>query len=116
MIKIKRIYESVSVDDGYRILVDRIWPRGMSKEKAYIDLWLKEIAPSHELRKWFDHDPEKWQAFKERYFGELNSNLTVLKQLEKVISEYEMITLLYSSKDQTYNQAIALNEYLTKCY
>ncbi len=73
MIKIKRIYEDSSETDGYRILIDRLWPRGISKDRAKIDLWAKDIAPSHELRKWFNHDPDKWIEFEEKYFSQLDS-------------------------------------------
>lgn len=112
MLKIKRIYESYSEEDGFRILVDRIYPRGVKKETAHIDLWLKEIAPSNELRKWFNHEPEKWEEFKAGYFTELDENLAVVIIQEKMTSE--KVTLLYSARDTEHNQAVALCEYLTR--
>lgn len=110
-LKIKRIYESYSEEDGFRILVDRIYPRGVKRETAHIDLWLKEIAPSNELRKWFNHEPEKWDEFKERYFAELDDNPAVAIIQEKMMSE--KVTLLYSARDTDHNQALALYEYLS---
>ena len=110
MLKIKRIYENYSEDDGYRILVDRLYPRGVKKEEAYIDLWLKAIAPSTELRKWFNHEPEKWEEFKTRYFAELDDNPAVEIIQEKIASG--TVTLLYSARDTEHNQALALREYL----
>ncbi len=110
MLKIKRIYENYSEDDGYRILVDRLYPRGVKKEEAYIDLWLKAIAPSTELRRWFNHEPEKWEEFKTRYFAELDDNPAVEIIQEKIASG--TVTLLYSARDTEHNQALALREYL----
>lgn len=109
MIKVKRVYELVERDDGVRVLVDRLWPRGVKKDK--IDIWLKDIAPSEELRKWFSHDPGKWEEFKKRYFEELskNSELHVLVELIKKSSGN--VTLLYASKSP-YNNAVALKEYI----
>ncbi|MDA8407674.1 MAG: DUF488 domain-containing protein [Deltaproteobacteria bacterium] len=112
MIKIKRIYDEPSDDDGYRALVDRLWPRGVSKEKAQIDTWLKDAGPSDELRKWFNHDPEKWFDFKERYFAELEQQRDTLEPLIENMAKG--ITLLYSAKDQQYNNAVALKEFLEK--
>lgn len=113
MIKIKRIYDAPSRDDGYRVLVDRLWPRGMSKEKAGIDLWLKDIAPSNELRKWYSHEPQKWKEFKERYFAEIETRKGLLEPLRKKVKE-EHVTLLFSSKELHINNAAALKEYLEK--
>jgi uncharacterized protein YeaO (DUF488 family) len=96
-------------DDGERILVDRLWPRGIKKEDAKIDEWLKEIAPSDELRKWFSHDPEKWQEFRRRYKKELKGQSELLKRL-KVKAKKENITLLFSARDVKYNNAIVLKE------
>ena len=110
-IKIKRVYESVAKSDGTRILVDRLWPRGLSKEKAKIDYWAKDIAPSNELRKWYQHDPEKWGEFKKRYFIELNSNKAAMEQLLSQISNNT--TFVYSSKETKLNNAHALKEYLS---
>jgi len=111
MIKIKRIYDAPARDDGYRVLVDRLWPRGMSKEKAGIDLWLKDIAPSNELRKWYDHEPAKWREFKKRYFDEIEERKEALEPLAKKLKE-GTITLLYSTKHVELNNAVALKEYL----
>ncbi|QQZ08798.1 DUF488 domain-containing protein [Heyndrickxia vini] len=113
MIKIKRAYEPISEVDGKRILVDRLWPRGISKEKANIDEWMKNIAPSNELRKWFNHDPEKFDKFREKYKEELdNTELhDDLKKLRKMNDE-GTVTLVYSAKDEEHNQAIVLKQYL----
>lgn len=108
MIKIKRIYEKPSKVDGFRILVDRLWVRGLIKEEAKIDLWLKEIAPSNELRKWFNHDPKKWDSFKEKYKKELKGKEEFLEQIKKLEKEKGTITLLFSSKEEKYNNAVAL--------
>jgi len=110
MIKIKRVYDPIEKDDGVRILVDRLWPRGIKKDK--IDIWLKDIAPSNELRKWYNHDPNKWEEFKRRYFDELDKNPKI-NELLQLIRKNENITLLYSSKSP-YNNAIALKEYIEK--
>lgn len=114
MIRIKRIYEQLGDDDGYRILVDRLWPRGMSKENAHVDLWLKEIAPSTGLREWFQHDPAKWKEFGERYHKELSKekeNLSRIKELEK---EHENVTLLFAGKDTEHTHALVLLKMLEK--
>lgn len=110
-IKIKRVYEKSSMEDGFRILVDRLWPRGISRENAKIDLWLKDIAPSNELRKWFGHDPEKWMDFKRKYFEELISNPEPLKLLSEKAGS-KNITLLYSTKEERFNNAVALKEFI----
>jgi len=110
MIKVKRVYDLIEKDDRVRILVDRIWPRGIKKDK--IDIWLKDIAPSNELRKWYNHDPNKWEEFKRRYFDELDKNPKINKLLQ-LIRKNENITLLYASKSP-YNNAIALKEYIEK--
>jgi uncharacterized protein YeaO (DUF488 family) len=115
MIKTKRIYDKLEVDDGFRILVDRIWPRGIKKNDIIIDLWQKDIAPSASLRKWFNHDQRKWDKFKSRYYEELNGKQEIVKLLlEK--AEKGTITLLYSSKEEQYNNAIALKEFLELNY
>jgi uncharacterized protein YeaO (DUF488 family) len=115
MIKTKRIYDKLEADDGFRILVDRIWPRGIKKNDIIIDLWQKDIAPSASLRKWFNHDQRKWDKFKSRYYEELNDKQEIVKLLlEK--AEKETITLLYSSKEEQYNNAIALKEFLELNY
>jgi uncharacterized protein YeaO (DUF488 family) len=112
MIKIKRVYEKAARDDGYRILVDRLWPRGLSKETAGVDTWLKEIAPSTQLRKWFNHDPKKWEAFSTKYFAELNKNKALIDELRGLERQKKVITLLYGAKDETFNQAIVLRDFL----
>jgi uncharacterized protein YeaO (DUF488 family) len=112
MLKIKRIYDSPEKDDGYRVLVDRIWPRGISKQRAHLDLWLKEIAPSTALRKWFGHDPERWAGFEERYRKELAGRSGLVRQIKTLEAENGKITLLYSAHDSLHNQAVALQRFL----
>ncbi|MDB5087584.1 MAG: hypothetical protein JWR09_1578 [Mucilaginibacter sp.] len=110
-IPVKRIYEPAAETDGYRILIDRLWPRGLTREGAMIDEWMKDIAPSVTLRKWFNHDPQKWQQFQHEYFTELVSN-PVLKNLLTTIQTHKTITLLYAAKDEQYNHAIVLQHFL----
>lgn len=110
---IKRVYEDPSENDGYRILVDRIWPRGISKERAQLNEWVKNIAPSTELRKWFDHQEEKFVEFSKRYKLELLLQKEELKRLSE-IAEQQKLTLLYSAKDIRFNQAIVLRDVLIK--
>ena len=112
MIKVKRIYEAKQKDDGFRILVDRLWPRGLSKSKANIDLWLKDIAPSDSLRKWFSHDPKKWEAFRKKYADELARKTDLVNQIKKIESDKGVVTLLFSSKEEDFNDAVALNKIL----
>jgi uncharacterized protein YeaO (DUF488 family) len=113
-IKVKRVYEKVSKkNDGYRILIDRLWPRGLKKEDAHIDLWLKEIAPSTELRTWFKHEPAKWPEFKKRYFKELANKQALLNVIRENARAHP-ITLLYGAKDEAHNNAVALQEYLSQ--
>jgi uncharacterized protein YeaO (DUF488 family) len=114
MIKTKRIYEPPAGEDDFRILVDRLWPRGVQKEKAKIDLWLKEIAPSDELRKWFAHDPEKWEEFKKKYEKELATKQELLKCIRQTEREKGTVTFLYSAKDTAHNNAVALKTILEK--
>lgn len=111
MIQIKRAYDTPNAEDGYRILVDRIWPRGVSKDELKADLWLKEVAPSNELRKWFNHDPAKWQEFKKRYRQELANN-PAFDQLKQIAKKEKTITLLFGATDTTHNQAAALKTFL----
>ncbi len=111
MVKIKRIYDPYSAGDGKRILVDRLWPRGMKKEEARIDEWLKEIAPSNELRKWYSHDPAKWPEFKKRYRKELRPHAESIRKLKSLANE-QTLTLLFSSKELERNNAAALREIL----
>jgi len=114
MIKIKRVYDSPDKDDGFRILVDRLWPRGLTKEKAKVDLWLKEVAPSNELRQWFAHDPKKWQEFQSKYQAELKNNKELLAKIKQTEKEKGTVTLLYSTKETEHNNAIALRAILEK--
>ncbi|HYO45562.1 MAG TPA: DUF488 domain-containing protein [Gemmatimonadota bacterium] len=109
--RLKRAYEAPEPEDGFRILVDRLWPRGVSKSSARIDLWLKEIAPSSALRKWFGHDPAKWAEFRDRYFGELDENPEAVATLRERLRRGPA-TLVYAAKDQEHNDAVALGEYL----
>ncbi len=114
MIKVKRIYEPYDKMDGYRVLVDRLWPRGISKEKAHLDLWLKDVAPSTELRKWFNHDPKKWNEFKKKYKIELRKNIETVEVLKKTYKKNKELSLLYGAKDELHNEAIVLLELLSK--
>jgi uncharacterized protein YeaO (DUF488 family) len=114
-LRLKRAYEAPQADDGFRILVDRLWPRGISQTSAGIDLWLKEIAPSDALRKWFAHDPAKWAEFRDRYFRELDDNPDAVKQLMAPVHQ-GAATLVYGAKDQEHNNAVALKEYLEKVF
>ena len=112
-IKIKRVYESPDKEDGIRILVDRLWPRGLTKEKAAVDLWLKEIAPSTELRKWFSHDPAKWKEFQKRYRQEIKSNKEQVSILDEQIKK-GVVTLVYGAKDEHHNEALVLKECINR--
>ncbi len=111
MLKIKRVYDPPSKEDGTRILVDRIWPRGVSKEKASIDVWLKNIAPSTELRKWFGHEPEKWEAFREDYWEELRKNPAAVNELKQYM-QTGPVTLVSGARDEEHNNAVAIKMYL----
>ncbi len=111
MIRIRRAYEPAARGDGRRVLVDRIWPRGVSKEEAQVDEWLKEIAPSNELRKWFGHDPERWEEFRKRYFRELDARPELVQQLREW-ADGHTVTLVYGARDTEHNNAVALKEYL----
>ena len=111
-IKIKRVYLQPEEEDGTRILVDRLWPRGLTKKKACVDLWLKEIAPSTELRKWFGHDPEKWKEFQTRYRAELRQNTEQFSLLKQEAAK-GVVTLLYGAKDEEHNEAVVLQTLLT---
>jgi uncharacterized protein YeaO (DUF488 family) len=112
-IGVKRAYEAPASSDGARVLVDRLWPRGLAREGGQLDAWLKEIAPSTELRKWFAHDPEKWPEFKRRYFEELDGREPALQDL-LARARVGQVTLLYGAKDEQHNNAVALREYLEK--
>jgi uncharacterized protein YeaO (DUF488 family) len=110
-ITVKRIYEPVSPKDGYRVLVDRLWPRGIKKEAAHIDLWLKEVAPSTELRQWFHKGEGDFTGFKKKYLSELKNN-PALNELKELMNEHTTCTLLYSAKDEAHNHALVLEEVL----
>jgi len=110
-IRIKRVYEKPAKEDGYRILVDRLWPRGLTKDKAKIDFWPKNLAPSNELRQWYQHDPAKWNEFKSRYFAELKANPELLQELLTRVRRGP-VSFLYSSQEERLNNAVALKEYL----
>jgi len=112
-LKIKRAYEKPDKEDGKRILVDRLWPRGLTKEKARIDLWLKDIAPTTELRKWFGHDPDKWKEFKKRYHQELKNNKEQVSILYEQLKK-RRVTLVYGAKDEQHNEALVLKEWLNR--
>lgn len=114
MVKLKRIYEKIEKGDGFRVLVDRLWPRGMSKETARVDLWLKEIAPSNELRKWFGHELGKQEEFVRRYQQELEDKQELTRELKKLAQDHKSLTLLYSAKDREHNQAVVLAKLLVK--
>lgn len=111
-IRIKRVYEKPDKKDGIRILVDRLWPRGLTKEKAAVVLWLKEVAPSTELRKWFGHDPAKWKEFQKRYQQELKNNKEQVEVL-KDQAKKGVVTLVYGARDEEHNEALVLKEWLS---
>lgn len=112
-IKIKRVYEQPDKDDGVRILVDRLWPRGLTKDKAHVDLWLKEIAPSTELRKWFGHDPTKWKSFRGRYETEIRHNDALIRMLVDKARK-GTVTLVYAARDEKHNEALVLKQFLER--
>jgi len=111
MIKLKRAYDPASDDDGARILVEHLWPRGVKKEALHFDAWLKDVAPSTELRKWFSHDPDKWRTFQRRYFAELDEKPEVLEAIFMALRRGR-VTLIFSSHDMDHNNAVALKAYL----
>jgi uncharacterized protein YeaO (DUF488 family) len=110
-VRIKRAYDPPSQDDGTRILVDRLWPRGLRKDDARIVLWLREIAPSDDLRKWFNHDPEKWGLFRKRFFAELGKQPDAIDEINK-IARKGTVTLVYGAREELFNNAVAVKEYL----
>ncbi len=115
MLKLKRVYETPSSEDGLRILVERLWPRGLTKEKARIDIWLKDIAPSTELRKWYDHIPERWPEFQKRYKSELQESDKVILGLKKKVDTTD-VTLVFAAKDAARNSAVVLKDVLQKSF
>jgi uncharacterized protein YeaO (DUF488 family) len=110
-ISLKRAYEKTSPEDGKRILVDKLWPRGLKKEEAKIDEWLKDLAPSTKLRNWYSHDPSKWNQFKERYWKELDKKQNLISKLAKECRE-KKVTFVFSTRELQYNNAVALKEYI----
>jgi uncharacterized protein YeaO (DUF488 family) len=108
MIRTKRVYEPAAKEDGCRVLVDRLWPRGMTKEAAKIDLWMKDVAPSDELRKSFHHDAMKWPDFEKKYQRELKKKKELLEELKKLEKQHGTLTLLYGARDEEHNQAVVL--------
>ncbi|ABK19401.1 DUF488 domain-containing protein [Syntrophobacter fumaroxidans] len=112
MIRVKRVYESPRADEGARFLVERLWPRGMRKESLHMDAWLKDVAPSDALRRWFGHDPAKWIEFRERYFAELDGKPDAIQPIVEAARKGN-VTLLYSAHDTEFNNAAALKEYLS---
>lgn len=111
---IKRAYSPAAPTDGYRILVDRLWPRGLSKEKAALDDWMKEVTPSTALRTWFGHDPGKWKEFSEKYKAELDEHKDAVDKLLKVIHQQEKVTLVYAAADEQHTHALVLQQYIQK--
>ena len=111
VIRLKRIYEPRTLEDGFRILVERLWPRGVSTQRAQVDLWLKDIAPSPELRTWYAHDPAKWSEFQERYEAELRRN-PELDRLRQLVDEKKEVTFVYAARDETRNSALILKQFL----
>ncbi|MFC0124965.1 DUF488 domain-containing protein [Bifidobacterium apri] len=111
-VRIRRVYEDASADDGLRVLVDRLWPRGKSKQNAHIDMWLKDIAPSKALRSWFGHIPERFDEFASRYRRELDTNTEAVNRLRELIAGHPRVTLLYGAKDSEHNNAVVLRKYL----
>jgi uncharacterized protein YeaO (DUF488 family) len=110
-VRVKRVYAPPAADDGLRVLVDRVWPRGMMKERVHADLWMKEIAPGAPLRKWFGHDPAKWDEFRKRYFRELEGKAELVAELRRAGAK-RTVTLLFAAHDEEHNNAVALAEYL----
>ena len=113
LIQVRRVYDPPEADDGARVLVDRLWPRGVSKERARLDLWLKDIAPSTALREWFNHDPAKWSVFEERYQAELSANPAAVAQIVALLRQGP-VTLLYGARDTEHNEAVVLAAWLKK--
>jgi uncharacterized protein YeaO (DUF488 family) len=112
-LRLKRVYELPAPNDGVRILIDRLWPRGLSKEKAAVDHWMKDVAPSAELRKWFGHDPDRWPEFRRRYMAELRKSGALLDQIRD-LARRGTVTLLFGAHDEKHNDAVVLREVLMK--
>ena len=114
MIKLKRVYLPATKADGCRVLVDRLWPRGLSKRKAAVDHWLRDVAPSTVLRKWYGHEPERWPEFRRRYAKELKGQKDAVAELRALLKQHKTVTFLFSSKEEGLNNAAALKAYLRK--
>jgi uncharacterized protein YeaO (DUF488 family) len=114
VVYVKRVYDVPKSNDGYRVLVERLWPRGISKEKARVDLWLKDAGASPGLRQWFSHDPAKWETFRLKYFEEMDQKPHIVKQLLDLIRTGHVVTLVFSARDLTHNNAVALKEYIER--
>ena len=112
-VRIKRVYEAPARSDGYRVLVDRVWPRGVSRDRLRLDAWAKDVAPSTGLRKWFGHDPAKWREFKARYFRELRENIAAVEPV-LAAARRRTVTLLYGAKETRFNNAVALKEFIER--
>ena len=112
MIKLKRAYEKPSKDDGFRILVDRLWPRGVSKVEAHFDAWLKDVTPSPKLRTWFGHDPDKWAEFRRRYTAELEDDGEAVRELRDLVAEKKNVTFVYGAKDVEHTHVIVLKDFI----
>ena len=113
-LKLKRIYQPASAQDGYRILVDRLWPRGVTKQRAHVDCWMRDITPTPALRKWFAHDPEKWAEFKRKYLQELRDNRDAVDELIKLVKTHRRMTLLYAAHDEEHTHARVLASHLKR--
>lgn len=114
MVRVRRVYEPPQTNDGFRVLVDRLWPRGVSKARAQLALWLREAAPSDALRKWFAHDPRKWREFQRRYYAELRGQAEVLRRLRQLVRTHRVVTLVYAASDTRHNNAVILAELLNR--
>ena len=108
----KRVYEPAATGDGYRVLVERLWPRGLTKERAALDRWMKDAGASNGLRKWFGHDPEKWEEFRSRYFREIRKRPEIIAELEEIVSENPVVTFLFAAHDEEHNNAVALRQFM----
>jgi len=113
-IRVRRVYEAPAREDGTRILVDRLWPRGLARSRAAVDFWWRDLAPSDELRHWFAHDPAHWDEFRERYWAELDARGEALEAARNGIAEAERVTLLFAARDEERNNAVALRDYLLR--
>ncbi|MGH7668788.1 MAG: DUF488 domain-containing protein [Gemmatimonadaceae bacterium] len=113
-IALKRVYLPPAGSDGFRLLVDRVWPRGMTKEKAAVDHWLRDVAPTTALRQWFGHQPDKWPEFKRRYLGELGANRDATRELVDIVNAHRHVTILFGAHDETRNQAVVITVYLKR--